>query len=83
MTFHTLQYKKKANFSTQRKGHYELLDTCWSFNLLGLFSLGDFLVPTVEVFSVVVDTLAEDFMVKRVKSFEIAGANFVQGSCVE
>ena len=55
------------------------LSTC----LACLFSLGDFLVPTVEVFSVVVDTLAEDFMVKRVESFEIAGANFVQGSCVE
>ena len=53
---------------------------CWipvglSTRLACLFSLGDFLVG--------VDSLAEDFMVKRVESFEIAGANFVQGSCVE
>ena len=54
-----------------------------STRLACLLSLGDFLVPTVEDFFVGVDTLAEEFMVERVESFEIAGANFVQGSCVE
>ena len=37
-----------------------------STRLACLFSLGDFLVPTVEDFLGGVDTLAEEFMIERV-----------------